>query len=135
MACVQSRCLLTVTASKASYPCCHCDRRGEASLLFVVFVMLSVKLSCWLYSNRVLRRALPLDWARGGRRSLPLRKSATPEPDAPLHTNHMHNQGQQITPHSESGGSAKFNKLGLGTQPLQYSCKTPYIVLRLTILC
>jgi len=83
---------LTVTASKASYPCCHC-RRGEASLLFVVFVMLSVKLSCWLSSSRVLRRPLPLDWARGGRLSLPLRKSATPEPDAPLHTNRTHDDG------------------------------------------
>lgn len=67
-----------------AHPACHW-RLGDASLLLVVFVTLSVKLSCWLSSSRVLRRPLPLDCALGGRRSFPLRKSA-PDPDAPLHS-------------------------------------------------
>lgn len=77
-----SRCGVTPSKSLVSHPACHW-RRGDVSLLLVVLVMLSVKLSCWLSSSSVLRRALPLDCARGGRRSLPLRKSA-PDPDAPL---------------------------------------------------
>lgn len=77
-------CSLPCNPCLSTHPGCHWLRRGDASLLLVVLVILSVKLS-WLWSSsNVLRRPLPLDCARGGRRSLPLRKSAAPDPDAPL---------------------------------------------------
>jgi hypothetical protein len=67
--------------------CCTCISvvathalRGEASLLPVVFVTLSVKLSC---ISRIISRPKPLDVARGGRR-LPRSISFAPDADAPL---------------------------------------------------
>jgi hypothetical protein len=59
--------------------------RGEASLLVVVLVTLSVKLGTPKSSNSMPRSALPLDCARGGRRSLLLlRLKSAPEPEGPL---------------------------------------------------
>jgi hypothetical protein len=70
-----SAAVAAAVAAAATHPL-----RGDASLLPVVLVTLSVKLSC---IARIISRPKPLDVARGGRR-LPRIISPAPDADAPL---------------------------------------------------